>query len=174
MSDPVGIRSLLVELAAKFGIGDAAETVRLFAAWERIVGPQVASRCRPEVLKDGVLKVRTSSPAWAAEVKYLSAQIARRVNDEVGKELVREVKVSVEREEAARGRGRRPVRDRAEDAGRSGPAQGDKRRPAPLRSEPSADPEKVVAPIGEKGLAEATKRALLAAKTRKNRGQRMV
>lgn len=92
MTEPTDIRSILIELADGFGIANAAETVRLFSAWERIVGPQVASRCEPVMLKEGVLKVRASSPAWAAELRFLGPQIARRVNEELGRDVVREVK----------------------------------------------------------------------------------
>lgn len=95
MSEPADIRSLLVELADRFGIPEALETVRVFSAWERIVGDQVASRCEPVMIKDGVLKVRASSAAWASELRYLSSDIARRVNQELGREMISEVVISL-------------------------------------------------------------------------------
>jgi predicted nucleic acid-binding Zn ribbon protein len=94
---------LLVELADRFGIPQALETVRVFSAWERIVGDQVASRCEPVMIREGVLKVRASSAAWASELRYLSGEIARRVNQELGREMVTEVVISVVDPLASRG-----------------------------------------------------------------------
>lgn len=91
MSEPSDIRSLVAKLAESFGIPDAAFTARLFSSWAQIVGPQIASRCEPVALRDGVLKVKAATAAWASEVRYLSGQIAKRVNQEMGKELIREV-----------------------------------------------------------------------------------
>jgi hypothetical protein len=69
-----------------------AETARIFASWEQIVGPEVAARCRPTSLKGGVLKVRTESAVWASEFRYLSADVIARINSELGKPVIREVK----------------------------------------------------------------------------------
>lgn len=164
MSEPAGIRRLLVELAGKWGIDHPAETVRLFVAWERIVGPEVAWRCEPVVLKSGVLKVRAESAAWAAELRYLGPEIARRVNQELGGELVKEVRITIGPRENPRGR---PA------ASAEGPStEPQERPPGHETTDPpaaSAADDELVAPIAEKSLAEATKRALLAAKTRRKR-----
>lgn len=122
MSEPADIRSLLIQLADRVGIPQAMETVRVFSAWEQIVGHQIASRCEPVMIKEGVLKVRASSAAWASELRYLAGEIARRVNEELGRELVKEVRVSVG--EPAKEQGQKGGFDRARRRRGSKPASG--------------------------------------------------
>jgi predicted nucleic acid-binding Zn ribbon protein len=91
-NDPIRIGGTLSALARSWGFESPIETARLFSAWGQIVGPEVAARCRPSSLKGGVLKVRTESAVWASEFRYLSADVIRRINSELGKEIVREIK----------------------------------------------------------------------------------
>lgn len=91
-NDPTRIGGTLGALARSWGFDSPIETARIFSAWSQIVGPEVAARCRPTSLKGGVLKVRTESAVWASEFRYLAADVIRRINHELGKEIVREIK----------------------------------------------------------------------------------
>lgn len=91
-NDPTRIGGTLGALARSWGFESPIETARIFSAWAQIVGPEVAARCRPTSLKGGVLKVRTESAVWASEFRYLSADVIRRINAELGKEIVSEIK----------------------------------------------------------------------------------
>lgn len=82
----------MAQLAAGLGLEHPMESARLFSAWPAIVGPDVAAKCRPTGLKNGVLKVRTSSAAWASEFRYLAPEMIKRVNAELGKQVVKEIK----------------------------------------------------------------------------------
>ena len=95
MTEPDGIRDVLMELAAKIGLEHPGETARLFSAWEEIVGPTVARRCEAVSLKGGVLTVAANTTAWAAELKYLAPEMISRVNGDLGREVVSEVRVFV-------------------------------------------------------------------------------
>jgi predicted nucleic acid-binding Zn ribbon protein len=97
MKEPGGIREILLEFASKIGLEHPGETARLFTAWEEIVGPTVARRCEAVSLKGGVLTVAASTPAWAAELKYLTPEMIGRVNTDLGREVVNEVRVFVRR-----------------------------------------------------------------------------
>jgi predicted nucleic acid-binding Zn ribbon protein len=61
--------------------------------WREVVGSEVADHCTPETFENGVLVVRTDSTAWAANLKVLTSQLLRRLTDDVGEDVVREVKV---------------------------------------------------------------------------------
>lgn len=115
MSEPGPLRDLLKELGKRWGMDNPIETARAFSHWERIVGAEVAARCKPLSIQAGVLKVGTESAAWASELRYLAPAVARRVNDDVGTELVREMVVLVRppnagSEHLGDGRGRRRLR----------------------------------------------------------------
>lgn len=61
--------------------------------WAEIVGPQTAQHCSAESFKDGVLTIRTSSTAWATQLKLLLPQIERRITEEAGDGVVTDIKI---------------------------------------------------------------------------------
>lgn len=65
----------------------------MWSAWPEIVGPAVAAHAEPTSLRDGVLRVRADSPAWATEIGYLVDEIRSRANAVTGRALVTEVRV---------------------------------------------------------------------------------
>jgi hypothetical protein len=69
---------------------------RLGRAWAELVGERLAAECIPIRIQGSVLIVRASSAAWAAQVRFLSAEVVRRVNQMLRREAVRTVKVVVE------------------------------------------------------------------------------
>ena len=90
---PTRIGDVLGPAAQELGIGDAAEAGWLWRRWDEIVGETIGRNARPSSLREGVLRVRASSAAWATEIGYLAAEIRRLVNRAEGRELVKEVKV---------------------------------------------------------------------------------
>lgn len=92
VAEPASIGRLVAQLAADLGIEHPMESARLFSAWEAIVGPEVGAKCRPTALKNGILKVRTASAAWASEFRYLAPEMIKRVNKELGADIVKEIK----------------------------------------------------------------------------------
>ncbi|MDQ4148529.1 MAG: DUF721 domain-containing protein [Actinomycetota bacterium] len=106
MDELMPIGPTLAGLAEGWGLEKPVETGRLFARWEAMVGSDIASRCKPTSLQGGVLKVRTGSPAWASELKYLEGQIVARLNKELGQDIVKRIKPWVSsRREAEKGGG---------------------------------------------------------------------
>ena len=61
--------------------------------WPAIVGPEVAQHCTPVTFADGVLTVRADSTAWATQIRLLTSSILGRLDGEVGKGTVAELKV---------------------------------------------------------------------------------
>ena len=93
-SFPSRLRDLLDPLGKKLGMADAVASGRVFERWQSIVGAKVAAHVEPTSLRDGVLRVRADSPAWATEIGYLATEIAGRVNEAVGRPIVTELRVS--------------------------------------------------------------------------------
>ena len=71
----------------------AAEAGLLSARWREVVGDAVADHAEPTSLRAGVLRVRTDSPVWAAEIGYLSEMIKERANALLGAAVVSEVRL---------------------------------------------------------------------------------
>ena len=61
--------------------------------WAAIVGTEVAAHCAPATFSDGVLSVRAESTAWATQLRLMSSTILGRLEVEVGKDAVRELRV---------------------------------------------------------------------------------
>jgi len=177
--EPAPIRNALLDGARKWGLDNPLEIARVFGSWKEMVGEQVAARCEPASLGQGVLKVWAASAPWANELKYLAPEVIRRVNAAVGQTVVRELKVALRPGPGSGGgQGRRGTgRGMARRSGRQGAAfrESDEafEQPATHRVAASPEPpspdvaaaEAMVVPIGDERLAEATKRAVLAAKT---------
>ena len=91
--DVARIKDLLGPLGKRLRIQDPVAAGSIWRKWPEIVGADIARNAEPSSLKDGILRIRTSSPTWATEMTYMAADIKRRVNEAVGKPLVVEVKV---------------------------------------------------------------------------------
>ena len=85
-------------LAARRGWQSHLAAGDLHAAWDEVVGPQLARQTAPLRLQGGVLVLSASSPLWAAEVRQLGRVITERVNARLGAGTVRQVTVTVRRE----------------------------------------------------------------------------
>lgn len=61
--------------------------------WPAIVGAEVAAHCTPVTFSDGVLIVRAESTAWATQLRLMSSSILGRLETEVGKDAVTELRI---------------------------------------------------------------------------------
>jgi predicted nucleic acid-binding Zn ribbon protein len=65
----------------------------VFGRWEQLVGPEVAAHCVPETCRDGELTIRTDSTAWANQIRLLTPNLVRRLNEELGHDTITKVTV---------------------------------------------------------------------------------
>lgn len=65
----------------------------ILARWALLVGPTLAEHSRPERYEDAVLTVRTDSTAWATQLRHMAPQLVAMLNDQLGTDTVRLVKV---------------------------------------------------------------------------------
>lgn len=56
----------------------------VFARWAELVGEELAEHCTPESFVDGKLVVRTDSTAWATQLRLLTRDVLKRLNDDLG------------------------------------------------------------------------------------------
>ena len=91
--DVARLEDLLGPVGKKLRLEDPVAAGAVWKRWPEIVGEEIARNAEPTSLKEGVLRVRTSTPTWATELSYLAGDLQQRVNRAVGKPLVSEVKV---------------------------------------------------------------------------------
>ncbi len=63
----------------------------VFGAWARAVGGEVSRRAVPIWFKNGILFVETRHPVWTTELTSKRHLILRKLNEALGKEIVREI-----------------------------------------------------------------------------------
>ena len=93
----------------------SAVLATVFSRWEEIVGAEIAGHARPRSLREGVLIVVVDQAAWAGQLRFLTADMLRRLEVAVGPGQVREIQLRVgsdSRSEARSGSGRNPGHNR--------------------------------------------------------------
>lgn len=78
--EPQALGSVLDVLGAERRLGTGLLLGTLGRCWEAVVGDRLAEESVPAALDDGVLLVRASSAAWAAQIRFLSKQIRDEAN----------------------------------------------------------------------------------------------
>ena len=92
---PKKIGETLDALTKRLGLAPPDSLSKVFAGWEGLVGELLAAHLRPVGLRDGVLTVEVTEPAWATQLKYLGDDLIRRVNEQVGAGTVSTLSVRV-------------------------------------------------------------------------------
>ncbi|MBN1962559.1 MAG: DUF721 domain-containing protein [Deltaproteobacteria bacterium] len=83
----------LLAALGKTGLSDQARRLMISQIWTKAVGKQTARHTEPDGFSRGVLRVKASSAAWQNELTFLKAEIINRLNDVLGKKIVREIRV---------------------------------------------------------------------------------
>lgn len=110
--DPMGLGTAWRALVEEQGWGADLRGASVIGLWPDIVGPVNAEHAVPESFdaETGRLAVRTSSTAWAEQMRLLLPVLHRAIEARVGPGVVREIRISGPT--APRVRGRLRVRGR--------------------------------------------------------------
>lgn len=76
---PRSVHEALEALADRLGVTGVASFGAVFTRWDEIAGGALSAHVRPLRLRSGVLVVTVDHPAWATQVKMLSATLLDRV-----------------------------------------------------------------------------------------------
>ena len=95
---PLALGSVLDTLLGSKGAWQAGLAGgELGRRWPDVVGERLAADSAPGGLDErGTLIVRASSPAWAAQLRFLAGRIAGNANGVLGRKAVSEVRVVVD------------------------------------------------------------------------------
>lgn len=77
--DPRPLHELLDRTARRLGGPSSGTAATVFAGWADLVGADIAGHCRPVSLHDGVLVLDVDHPAWATQLRYMTADLLSRI-----------------------------------------------------------------------------------------------
>lgn len=76
------------------GLEPSSHIWQIVERWSEIVGPRVAQHASPAALRRGELVLAVPEATWRQELSFLAPDIARRVNQELGAEVVDSVRLN--------------------------------------------------------------------------------
>jgi predicted nucleic acid-binding Zn ribbon protein len=91
--DPQPVGQVAAGLFAERGWQRPVAEARVFADWPALVGPEIASRCKPVGLRDGELRLAAESTAWATQLRLLSATLLAKLVAELGPHVVTKLSI---------------------------------------------------------------------------------
>ena len=59
--------------------------------WNEMVGDTIARNAQPEKIRQGTLFVKVSSPVWMQQLQYMKDTIAEKLNQGLGREIVKNI-----------------------------------------------------------------------------------
>ena len=60
--------------------------------WGGVVGATIAEKTNPEKVEHGVLTIKTENASWRQELLFKKSEIIKKLNRELGKNTIREIK----------------------------------------------------------------------------------
>lgn len=88
---PRSLGSILKEVVDSFGIEGKLHEGRIIATWQDIVGERIGQEVEKVWVNDGKLFVRIKSSVWRQEL-YLNRELwCRRLNEELGREMIKAI-----------------------------------------------------------------------------------
>lgn len=91
--DPQLIGNVLHRLVEERGWRADLDIHALIGRWPELIGSANAEHCRVESFEDGVLTVRTTSTAWAVQMRNIAPAVIARINRQLGADVVTRVVV---------------------------------------------------------------------------------
>lgn len=92
---PRKLTGSLERLASDLGAPPARVLAEVFERWEDLVGPAVHAHARPVSFRDSTLLVAVDQPAWATQLRLLSAELLARFAEALGRDVVTHLEVRV-------------------------------------------------------------------------------
>jgi len=89
---PQSVGEALGQLTKSLGIEKAVNEYAVVASWAQIVGERIASVSTAQRIENGVLFVTVTTAPWRTELAMQRHQIMRKINEEAGAEIVKDIR----------------------------------------------------------------------------------
>lgn len=91
--DPTTLGNVLGDMVRDRGWDERLAAQRVFTDWGQLVGTEVAQHSTVEGYEDGIVRVRTSSTAWAKQLQMLAPTLVAKLNEQLGHGAVIRVEI---------------------------------------------------------------------------------
>jgi len=91
MRAPRSLASILKEVVDSFGVKGKLQEGHVIATWQDIVGERIGQEVEKTWVKDDKLFVRIKTPIWRQELHLNRGSWCRRLNQELGREVIKEI-----------------------------------------------------------------------------------
>jgi predicted nucleic acid-binding Zn ribbon protein len=91
--DPQPFGRMIQRLVEDRGWEKPTAEATVLGSWDRLVGEEIASHCRPVGLRDGELTLQAESTAWATQLRMLTGKILGAIKSELGAGVVTKIRV---------------------------------------------------------------------------------
>ena len=92
--DPAAVSTVFGRLIRDRGWSTPVAVGSVLTRWAELVGPEIALHCRPESFENSVVRVRTSSTAWATQLRLMSPVLLQRFDEALGPGVVTRIDVA--------------------------------------------------------------------------------
>ena len=92
---PRPVKASLPAVTRHLGGEGGPALVDLIRRWPEVVGPPIAAHSKPLSLRSGTLTVAADEAAWGAQLRWLEADLLRRLEEACGPGVVTRVAVRV-------------------------------------------------------------------------------
>ena len=87
------INDILQQFLRKEGLETPLQQKRLIDAWDSVAGPMVARYTQEKFIKNQILFVKITNPAFRQDLSMMRQQLTRRLNEVVGSSVISDVRV---------------------------------------------------------------------------------
>ena len=84
---------LLPRVLGDLGLKETLAASGVLTAWKRVVGEKLARYARARGFQGGVLTVEAESPVWMQEIRFHAVRIKKRLDEECGPGVVRDLRL---------------------------------------------------------------------------------
>ncbi len=89
----MSLRDAIDQFLSQHGLKDKAKTQQVIVNWEQIMGKPLAEQTEKIWYQQHILYLKIPSPVWRQELNSAKREIIKIVNQQIGEDLVKEVKI---------------------------------------------------------------------------------
>lgn len=90
------IGGTILNVLEDLGLRDAKKCAIIISRWDKIAGEGLKNLVNPERYRHGILHISVMNHSWAQELQMLKPQFLKKINAEIGKDVVKDIRFQVQ------------------------------------------------------------------------------